>query len=206
MKILALAMITTAVAASAGTAASVAEFDTNGDHFASFGEVVAVNPKISRSDFRDIDINRDNRLGASEVQASEAILGRGLNSSGTFRSTTDISGGSFVTFGALQNAYPGLPTSQLRIIDRNKDGRIDSNELATGQTDLGVYDSGSQSQTSHKTVDTDSSGFASLGELQVFYPNLSENDLRVFDVNRDRRISSSEYYSPSATAILGENK
>lgn len=206
MKCLALAMTTIALAASAGSAASVAEFDTNGDHFASFGEVVAVNPKISHSDFRDIDINRDNRLGASEVQGGQAVLSRGLNSSGTFRSTTDISGGSFVTYGALQEAYPGLPTSQARVIDGNKDGRIGSSELAAGQSALGVYDSGGQAPTSHKAVDTDSSRFASLSELQVFYPNLSENDLRVFDVNRDHRISSVEYYSPSATAILGENK
>lgn len=206
MKSVALAMTTIALATSAGSAASVAEFDTNGDHFASFGEVVAANTKIGRSDFREIDINSDHRLSASEVQGGQAVLSRGLNSSGTFRSTTDISGGSFVAFGALQNAYPGLPISQLRIIDRNKDGRIDSSELAAGQTDLGVYDIGSQTQIGHKAVDTDSSGFASLGELQVFYPNLSENDLRAFDVNRDRRISSSEYYSTRATAILGHSK
>ena len=206
MKTLALAMITTAVAASAGSAASVAEFDTNGDHFASFGEVVAVNPKISHSDFRDIDINRDNRLGASEVQAGEAILGRGFDATGTFRSTIDISGGSFVTYGALQEAYPGLPTSQARVIDGNKDGRIGSTELAAGQSALGVYDSGGQARTSYKAIDTDSSRFASLSELQVFFPNLSENDLRVFDVNRDGRIAFNEFYSPLAVETLGKNK
>ena len=206
MKTLALALATTALAASAATAASVADFDRNGDRFASFAEVVAANPTIDRNDFREIDVNRDNRLSASEVQAGEAILGRGMNPTGTFLSTTDISGGSFVGYGELQAAYPGLPTSQVRIIDQNKDGRISAVELAAGQADLGVYEDGSQILVSLDRVDTDGSGFASLGELQSVYPNLTANDLRFFDVNRDGRIDFTEFYSSDAIEVLGKNK
>ena len=206
MKTLVLALATTALTATAVSAASVADFDQNGDRFASFAEVTAVNATIDRNDFRGIDVNRDNRLSASEVQAGQAVLGRGTDATGTFLSTTDISGGAFVSYGDLQAAYPGLPTSQVRIIDANKDHRISAVELAAGQADLGVYENGSQILVSLDSIDADGSGFASLGELQTAYPSLSSNDLRFFDVNRDGRINFNEFYSSDAIEVLGKNK
>lgn len=206
MKTLALALATTALTASVAAAASVADFDQNGDRFASFAEVTAVNATIDRNDFRGIDTNRDNRLSASEVQAGEAVLGRGTDATGTFLSTHDISGGAFVSYSELQGAYPGLPTSQARIIDINKDHRISAVELAAGQAELSVYENGSQILVSLDSIDADGSGFASLSELQASYPNLSSNDLRFFDVNRDGRISFNEFYSGDAIEVLGKNK
>ncbi len=205
MKTLTLALITTALTASVATAASIADFDQNGDRFASFNEVVAANPTVDRNDFRSIDVNRDNRLSANEVEAGEAILGRGMNATGTFLSTQDISGGSFVSPAELQAAYPGLPASQVGIIDLNKDNRISAVELAAAQAELGVYEQGSQILVSLDSIDADGSGFASLAELQVAYPKLSANDLRIFDVNRDGRIGFTELYTGEAIAVLGKN-
>lgn len=206
MKTLALAIATTALTATVATAASVADFDQNGDRFASFAEVTAVNATIDRNDFRGIDTNRDNRLSATEVQAGQSVLGRGTDATGTFLSTADISGDAFVSYSELQSAYPGLPTSQARIIDANKDGRISAVELAAGQADLSVYENGSQILVSLDSVDVDGSGFASLGELQTAYPGLSANDLRFFDGNRDGRVSFTEFYSSEAIEVLGKNK
>ena len=208
MKTFALALATTALTATVASAASISDFDQNGDRFASFSEVVAVNPTVDRNDFREIDTNRDNRLSSTEVQAAgaETVLDRGMNATGTVLSTRDISGGSFVTPAELQAAYPGLPTSQVRIIDQNKDNRISSVELAAAQGDLSVYEQGSQILVSLNSIDTDGSGFASLSELQTAYPSLRSNDLLSFDVNRDGRISFNELYSADAIEVLGENK
>ena len=207
MKTLAIALAATALTASVASAASVADFDQNGDRFASFAEVTAANPTIDRNDFRGIDTNRDNRLSASEVQAGEAILNRGVSPVGSFLSTTDISGVAFVSYDELQAAYPGVPTSQLRIIDGNKDGRISAVELAAGQAALSVYEAGGSSiLVSLDSVDADGSGFASLGELQVAYPGLSADDLRFFDTNRDGRVNFTEFYSADAIEVLGKNK
>ena len=87
MKTLALALVTTAIAATAASAMSVGSFDTNGDRFVSFEEVTAVNPRVSRSEFRDLDVNRDRRLSSVELNApgAEAILDRGTNAAGTVR-------------------------------------------------------------------------------------------------------------------------
>ncbi|MEM9427634.1 MAG: hypothetical protein AAGA06_13135 [Pseudomonadota bacterium] len=210
MKTLALALATTALTAAAASAMSVNTYDANGDRFVSFQEVTAVNPTVNRNDFRDLDVNRDNRLSSVELNApgAEAILDRGTNPSGTVLSVADISGGSFVSEGQLVAAYPGLKAHEFDIIDANNDGRVSSTEIyaADAQDILNQHESGNGILVSLDSVDTDGSGFASLAELQQVYPGTSANDLRVFDANRDGRIAFNEFYSADAIETLGKNK
>ncbi len=210
MKTLALALATTALAATAASAMSVSTFDQNGDRFVSYAEVTAVNPLVGRQEFRDLDVNRDNRLSSVELNApgAEAILDRGMNASGTVRSVSDISGGSFVSEAQLTAAYPGLKSHEFDIIDTNNDGRVNSTEIyaADAQDILNQHEGGNGILVSLDAVDTDGSGFASLAELQRVYPGTTANDLRVFDQNRDGRISFNEFYAPIAVETLGKNK
>ena len=210
MKTLALALATTALAATAASAMSVGTFDQNGDHFVSYSEITAVNPLVSKNDFRDLDVNRDRRLSSVELNApgAEAVLDRGTNPSGTVRSVADISGGSFVSEGQLTAAYPGLKSHEFGIIDTNNDGRVSSTEIyaADAQDILNQHESGNGILVSLDAIDADGSGFASLAELQSAYPNLSRTDLRIFDVNRDGRIAFNELYADEAIEVLGKNK
>ena len=210
MKTLALALATTALAATAASAMSIGTFDQNGDRFVSYAEVTAVNPLVGRQEFRDLDVNRDNRLSSVELNApgAEAILDRGMNASGTVRSVSDISGGSFVSEAQLTAAYPGLKSHEFDIIDTNNDGRVNSTEIyaADAQDILNQHEGGNGILVSLDAVDTDGSGFASLAELQRVYPGTTANDLRVFDQNRDGRISFNEFYAPIAVETLGKNK
>ncbi len=210
MKSLALALATTAIAATAASAMSVGSYDQNGDRFVSFEEVTAVNPLVSRNDFRDLDVNRDRRLSSVELNApgAEAILDRGTQSNGTVRSVADISGGSFVSEGQLTAAYPGLKAHEFDIIDANNDNRVSAVEIyASGAQDiLNQHEGGNGILVSLDSIDTDGSGFASLAELQSVYPGTSANDLRIFDVNRDGRIAFNEFYAPLAVETLGKNK
>ncbi len=210
MKTLALALATTAIAATAASAASIAEFDLNGDRFATYTEVTSVNPNVERQQFRDIDVNRDNRLSAVELQApgAETVLTRGMGGSAGVLSVGDISGGSFVSEGQLMDAYPGLKAHEFDLIDTNNDGRVSSTEIyaSAAQDILSEHEDGDSILVSLDAVDTDGSGFASLAELQAQYPGTTANDLRVFDVNRDGRISFNEFYAPLAVETLGKNK
>ena len=210
MKTLALAIATTALAATAASAMSVGTFDQNGDRFVSFQEATAVNPNINRQQFRDIDVNRDNRLSSVELNAAgaETVLTRGLGGSAGVRSVADISGGAFVSEGQLAAAYPGLSASEFDIIDANNDNRVSSVEIyaSAAQDILSEHESGNGILVSLDAVDTDGSGFASLAELQSVYPGTSANDLRIFDVNRDGRIAFNEFYAPLAVETLGKNK
>lgn len=210
MKTLALALATTAIAATAASAATLADFDLNGDRFATFGEVTSVNPNVNRQQFRDIDVNRDNRLSSTELQApgAETVLDRGQGGSVSIQSVADISGGSFVSEGQLKAAYPGIMSHEFDIIDTNNDGRLNSTELyaSAAQDILSEHETGGGILVSLDSVDTDGSGFASLAELQVVYPGTSASDLRSFDVNRDGRIAFNEFYAPAAVEALGRNK
>ena len=210
MKTLALALATTALAATAASAMSIGTFDQNGDRFVSFEEVTAVNPLVNAQDFRELDVNRDRRLSSVELNApgAEAILDRGTNASGTVRSVADISGGSFVSEAQLMAAYPGLKSHEFDIIDTNNDGRVNSTEIyaSAAQDILNQHESGNGILVSLDAVDTDGSGFATLAELQRVYPGTSANDLRVFDANRDGRIAFNEFYSADAIETLGKNK
>ncbi|CAN0581838.1 unnamed protein product [Ectocarpus sp. 12 AP-2014] len=187
MKTLALAIATTALTATVAAAATgISSFDANGDRFASFDEVVAVNATLDKNDFRGIDINRDNRLSASEVLApgAQAVLKRGATSTG---GAATVSG--FASEAQLAAAYPGLSSVDFHLIDANNDNR-----------------QGGQILVSLDSVDVDGSGFASLSELQAVYPGLSSNDLIFFDANDDNRISFTEFYSLDAIQTLGKNK
>lgn len=210
MKTLALALATTALAATAASAMSLDTFDRNGDRFVSFAEVTAVNPAVNRNEFRELDINRDRRLSAVELNApgAEVILDRGTQSNGTVRSVADLSGGAFVSEGQLKAAYPGLSSSDFDRIDANNDNRVSSVEIyaAAAQDILNQHEGGQGILVSLDSVDTDGSGFASLAELQAVYPGTSANDLRVFDTNRDGRIAFTEFYSADAIETLGKNR
>ncbi len=210
MKTLALAIATTALTAAAASAMSVDAFDANGDRFVSYAEATAVNPLVTRQDFRDLDVNRDNRLSAVEFNAAgaEAILGRGTSAAGTVLSVSDLSGGSFVTEGQLVAAYPGLKAHEFDLIDANNDNRVSSVEIyaSDAQDILNQHEGGNGILVSLDAVDVDGSGFASLAEIQAVYPGTTANDLRVFDVNRDGRIAFNEFYAPLAVETLGKNK
>jgi len=63
----------TAVLLATATAASAmkpTDLDIDGDGFASLAEVRQIFPGFSSNDFRDIDVNRDRRLGNKELNAS----------------------------------------------------------------------------------------------------------------------------------------
>ncbi|MDJ0640983.1 MAG: EF-hand domain-containing protein [Paracoccaceae bacterium] len=175
-----------------------------------YDEVTAVNSRVLRSEFQILDVNRDRRLSAVEVQApgAEAILNRGVSSSGTVLSVSDISGGQFVSQSELAAAYPGLKPYEFDLIDTNNDGRVSSTEIyaSAAQDILSEHEHNGSILVSMDRVDTDGSGFASLAELQAVYPGTTANDLRDFDVNRDGRISFNEFYAPLAIEILGENQ
>lgn len=206
MKTLALAIATTALTASVAAAATgISSFDANGDRFASFDEVVAVNGTIDKNDFRGIDTNRDNRLSSAEVLApgAQAVLKRGTASTG---GAATVKG--FASEAELAAAYPGLSSVDFDLIDTNNDNRVSSVEIldADAQARLGRYENGGQILVSLNSVDVDGNGFASLNELQAAYPGLTSNDLIFFDANDDNRISFTEFYSIDAVQTLGKNK
>ena len=210
MKTLALAIATTALTATVASAAGIGAIDQNGDRFASKAEITAVYPTLSANDFRDLDLNRDNRISAVEITApgASAILNKhvaGVSVRGV--ADIDANGDGFASFGELAAAYPGFGANDFDDIDANNDGRVNFVELyaPVAQDVVSRYDAGSSILVSLDAVDTDGSGFASLNELVAKYPSLSAVDFQRLDANDDNRISFSELYQLEAIEVLGKN-
>ena len=210
MKTLALAIATTALTATVASAAGIGAIDQNGDRFASKAEIAAVYPTLSANDFRDLDLNRDNRISAVEITApgASAILNKhvaGVSVRGV--ADIDTNGDGFASPAELAAAYLGFGANDFDDIDSNNDGRISSVELyaPVAQDVVSRYDAGSSILVSLDAVDTDGSGFASLNELAAQYPNLSAIDFQRLDANDDNRISFSELYQLEAIEVLGKN-
>ena len=213
MKTLALALATSAITATAAFAsADISTVDRDGDRFASFSEVTAVYPGLTKSDFRDIDANRDNRISAVEIADGQAqtIINRQVAGQGSVvldLNAVDTDGDNFVSFTELAAAYPGLSANDLDDVDVNNDNRVAANELYAPKTRevLGRSAANGSSVVSLSKIDVDGSGFASAGELGSIYPGLSSLDFEEIDLNGDNRISFNELYDAEVREVLARS-
>ena len=208
MKSLALTAVATILSASAALASTdLADFDTNGDRFASKAEVSAVFPGFTASDFRGLDGNRDQRISASELNApgARAIVAR-YEDQGTpvlGIADLDVSGDGFATIEELRVTYPGLTAQDFRRIDANRDNRVSFGELYAplAQTKISRHEV-TPSQVGISDLDTNGDNFAQFGELAAAFPGLNAIDFDDIDTNNDNRVSFGELYELDAQVIL----
>ena len=117
----------------------LSEVDANGDRFASQEELTAVYDGLTDSEFRQIDVNRDNRVSARELYAprAQALVTRHEMGSGMLVTImqVDTNDDFFVSFDELAQSYPGLTHADFEMIDANGDNRVASTEYyaATAQ-------------------------------------------------------------------------
>ncbi len=202
------ALLATATAASAMKAT---DLDINGDGFATIGEVRQILPGFSSNDFRDIDANRDRRLSDSELNASgtSAIIGRYQSTMAVVHGLSDIdtNGDRFASEGELGAVYKGVTSNEFRLIDLNNDNRVSASELYAplAQAMLNRYEMSGRDLVTIMQVDVDDDAFASLAELQAFYPGLTRSEFEIIDINGDNRLGSTEYYTPEAQEVFDKN-
>ena len=174
--------------------------------------MTAVYPGLTKSDFRDIDANRDNRISAVEIADGQAqtIINRQVAGQGSVvldLNAVDTDGDNFVSFTELAAAYPGLSANDLDDVDVNNDNRVAANELYAPKTRevLGRSAANGSSVVSLSKIDVDGSGFASAGELGSIYPGLSSLDFEEIDLNGDNRISFNELYDAEVREVLARS-
>ena len=197
--------------ATAASAMEATDLDIDGDGFASITEVRQIFPGFSSNDFRQIDVNRDRRLSNKELNAAgtTGIVGRYEATMSVAHGLSDIdtNGDRFASRGELNAVYKGLLDDEFREIDVNRDNRVSSNELyrPLAQALVTRYEMSGRDLVTIMTVDTDDDAFASFDELHSVYGNLSMVDFHLIDNNGDNRVSSGEYYTDEAQAILDHN-
>lgn len=120
----------------------LSEVDANGDRFVSEGELAGVYGGVSRTEFLQIDANRDGRVSAPELYASGAqalLRSHGPNvSSAALPSVQDVDtdGDSFASFDELTATFPSLSAFDLEEIDLNGDNRVSFVEYNQGKSIL----------------------------------------------------------------------
>lgn len=115
---------------------SLASVDTNGDNFVGFTELAAAYPGVQPADFRQIDVNDDNRLSNVELIAGHDWVARynpATQSQVTSLDAIDTDGSNFADFSEVVAAYPGFSGADFHDLDLNRDNRISFSELYTGQ-------------------------------------------------------------------------
>lgn len=111
----------------------VSDVDTNGDRFLTIDELQATYDGFNDQDFRDLDLNNDQRVDAREFYqpASQAVVTR-YEMAPTTKMTiqqVDMDGDYFVTFDELKSAFPSVSEVDFKEIDMNGDRRIHSLEF-----------------------------------------------------------------------------
>ena len=198
MKTLALTLTAVLTATSALASEDIATFDTNGDRFVSLAEINVLFPGLTAAEFREIDLNRDNRVSASELQSGTAhnVLGRHSGVTGAVGlSAVDTDGDNFLSFSELSAAYPGITSADWNRMDVNDDARISSVEFVAGHSIVARYThSMPNAVVSLNAIDTNGSNFAEFGEVEAVYPGLTNFDFDDLDTNNDNRVSFDELY------------
>lgn len=116
----------------------------------------------------------------------------------------DINNDGFATTAEIDQLLGGISASDFNILDLNKDNRLSEVELQSPGVRgiIGRYEATMSIVAGVSDVDTDGNRFLSLEELQAEYPGLTRNDFRDMDVNDDRRLDATEFYSPRSQAIV----
>ena len=115
----------------------LSDIDTNGDRFASREELNAVYKGLNDNEFREIDVNRDNRINATELYRpmAQALVTR-YEMSGRDLITimaVDVDDDAFASFSELQAVYGNLSMADFNLIDNNGDNRVSSTEYYTDE-------------------------------------------------------------------------
>lgn len=204
-------LATVLATATAASAMKATDFDIDTDGFVTITELRQVFPGFSSNDFRNLDENRDRRLSSKELNASgvSAIVGRYKDTMAVVHGLSDIdsNGDRFASLDELNSVYAGLTQNEFNLIDGNNDNRVGASELYSpmAQAMLNRYEMSGRDLITIMQVDVDDDAFASLAELQAFFPTLSKSEFDIIDINGDNRLGATEYYHPETQTVLDKN-
>lgn len=205
--------LSTAVfALSAGTAmaaVTMADIDVTGDSLATFEEARNAIPALDMVAFDEIDTNNDNRISATELEATEAqnVLSqhRVLGPKDRPLVVLDEDGDGFMNYDDFVRVHPDFTENAFQEIDTNNDNRVSYSEYYTEETQALIAACGAKTFIDLADIDANGDKFADLEELRVAFPKLEAADFKEMDLNKDNRVSSAEFLTPSSQCIALEH-
>lgn len=121
----------------------VSDVDLNGDRFLTRDELQAQYDGFNEQDFRDLDLNNDQRVDAREFYqpSSQAVVTRyemAPDNDMTIQ-MVDMDGDYFVSYDELKSAFPKVSEIDFKEIDMNGDSRLNSLEFYDARSQV-IFD------------------------------------------------------------------
>ena len=187
----------------------IKELDMNGDNGASFEEVTAKAPSLTKLEFDQVDTNDNNAWDANELNAdAQGLLARYMEGQSKTQDamSLDTNKDSMVSFDEVTAFAPSVTQAEFDEVDSNDNNQWDSNEFndtAQGFLRRDMASEASAGPFDMTSIDTNGDNAASIEEVMAVNPKISKEEFVEVDANGSNMWDREEIMGSLAQGYLG---
>lgn len=190
-------------------AIDIKDLDMDGDSGASFEEVTAKAPTLTKLEFDEIDLNDNNVWDANEMTAdAQALLVRYMEGQAPTQDamTMDIDKDGMVSMAEVNAVAPSVIQTEFDEVDTNDNNQWDPNEftdVAQGFLRRDMAAETSPGPFDITSLDTDGDGAASIEEVMAVNSTITKEEFTEVDANGSNMWDREEIMGNVAQGYLG---
>lgn len=198
-----------ALSTAAYAAIDIKDLDANGDLSATFEEVTAKAPTLTKLEFDDIDSNDNNAWDANEMTGeAQGLLLRYMQGQSETQDamTLDLDKDGMVSMAEVNAVAPSVTQTEFDEVDENDNSQWDSNEfsgVAQGYLRRDMASDISVGPFDITMLDTDGNNSASMDEIMVVNSKITASEFNDVDADGSNMWDREEIMSELAQGYLG---
>lgn len=198
-----------ALSTAAYAAIDIKDLDANGDLSATFEEVTAKAPTLTKLEFDDIDSNDNNAWDANEMTGeAQGLLLRYMQGQSETQDamTLDLDKDGMVSMAEVNAVAPSVTQTEFDEVDENDNSQWDSNEfsgVAQGYLRRDMASDISVGPFDITMLDTDGNNSASMDEIMVVNSKITASEFNEVDADGSNMWDREEIMSELAQGYLG---
>lgn len=198
-----------ALSTAAYAAIDIKDLDANGDLSATFEEVTAKAPTLTKLEFDDIDSNDNNAWDANEMTGeAQGLLLRYMQGQSETQDamTLDLDKDGMVSMAEVNAVAPSVTQTEFDEVDENDNSQWDSNEfsgVAQGYLRRDMASDISVGPFDITMLDTDGNNSASMDEIMVVNAKITASEFNEVDADGSNMWDREEIMSELAQGYLG---